>query len=440
MKKLKELPESDFLKLFFAFISLFFLVGAVCMPDRADMFAGLGRIVSSPSKLSLNTFAVGGAAGTFLNMGLVALASFALFQFCGAKPNNVSTLAFLLTLGFSGWGINIVNMWPGVLGVFLYCLVKKAAPGTMVNAMLFSTGLAPLFSDLMLRYPGAEVAGFQPLGILLAVAIGLAVGFFLPAGIAYAPKVHHGFVLYSAALPVGMTAFLLQGALYKTMGVDVPAMTTEAGSHPLAVNVFCLVLFGLCIAGAFLLGCKPKDYWEVLKDREMSVSVSGKFGTAAMLMNMGVYGLFILAYYNLIGATFSAVTLGVIFCMLCCGNSGSNPRTVLPLLIGYVGASFLFMGLSRLAGGNFAQAINAQAIVVGACFCNGLSPIVRKYGWQYGIAAGVLHYCIVTTVPNLHGGFCLYNGGLTSCLVCLIFVPVLENLCKTHEERLSAKA
>ena len=440
MKKLKELPESDFLKLFFAFISLFFLVGAVCMPDRADMFAGLWRIVSSPSKLSLNTFAVGGFAATFLNMGLVALASTALYHFCGAKPNNVSTLAFLLTLGFSGWGINILNMWPGVLGVFLYCLVKKAAPGPMVNAMLFSTGLAPLFSDLMLRYPGAEVVGFQPLGILLAVAIGLAAGFFLPAGIAYAPKVHHGFVLYSAALPVGMTAFLLQGALYKTMGVDVPAMATEAGSDPLAVNLFCLVLFGLCIAGAFLLGCKPKDYWEVLKDRDAAVSVSGKFGFSAMLMNMGVYGLFILAYYNLIGATFTAVTLGVIFCMLCCGNSGSNPRTVLPLLLGYVGASFLFMGLSKLAGGSFAQAINAQAIVVGACFCNGLSPIVRKYGWQYGIAAGVLHYCIVTTVPNLHGGFCLYNGGLTSCLVCLIFVPVLENLCKTHEERLSAKA
>ena len=237
-----------------------------------------------------------------------------------------------------------------------------------------------------------------------------------------------------------MTAFLLQGALYKTMGVDVPAMATEAGSDPLAVNLFCLVLFGLCIAGAFLLGCKPKDYWEVLKDRDAAVSVSGKFGFSAMLMNMGVYGLFILAYYNLIGATFTAVTLGVIFCMLCCGNSGSNPRTVLPLLLGYVGASFLFMGLSKLAGGSFAQAINAQAIVVGACFCNGLSPIVRKYGWQYGIAAGVLHYCIVTTVPNLHGGFCLYNGGLTSCLVCLIFVPVLENLCKTHEERLSAKA
>ena len=165
MKKLKELPESDFLKLFFAFISLFFLVGAVCMPDRADMFAGLWRIVSSPSKLSLNTFAVGGFAATFLNMGLVALASTALYHFCGAKPNNVSTLAFLLTLGFSGWGINILNMWPGVLGVFLYCLVKKAAPGSMVNAMLFSTGLAPLFSDLMLlRTPSPRSWASSPLG------------------------------------------------------------------------------------------------------------------------------------------------------------------------------------------------------------------------------------------------------------------------------------
>ena len=44
MKKIKNLSESSFLKLFFAFVAAAFLIAAACMPDRADMFAGLRRI------------------------------------------------------------------------------------------------------------------------------------------------------------------------------------------------------------------------------------------------------------------------------------------------------------------------------------------------------------------------------------------------------------
>jgi hypothetical protein len=39
----------------------------------------------------------------------------------------------------------------------------------------------------------------------------------------------------------------------------------------------------------------------------------------------------------------------------------------------------------------------------------------------------------------MHGGFCLYNGGFTAALICLMFVPQLEKFCKTKEERALAK-
>ena len=50
MKKIKELSEGSFLKLFFGFITLCFLLAAVCMPDRSQMFTGLWKILSHPSK------------------------------------------------------------------------------------------------------------------------------------------------------------------------------------------------------------------------------------------------------------------------------------------------------------------------------------------------------------------------------------------------------
>ena len=304
--------------------------------------------------------------------------------------------------------------------------------------MLFSTGIAPLITELMVRYPNAEAVGFNVPGVLLALAVGFVIGFFLPAGLAMSPKIHKGFDLYSAALPIGMTAFFLQAVLYKTMGVALPAApdasTLQVASR-LTVNVFCCVFFGLCVVFALVLGCRPKDYWRLLTDPALVTNFSSAYGNAVFLMNVGVYGLFILGYYNLIGGTFNGVTFGIIFCMLATCNSGSHPGNVWPIMLGYVVASAVFGWLSALAGGTFAGAVNAQAIMVGLCYANGLSPIADKYGWQYGFLAAMMHYVLVTSVPSLHGGYCLYNGGFTAALICIILVPQLEKLCRTKEER-----
>ena len=444
MRKIKNLSESNFLKLFFGFLTLCFLVASVCMPDRSALFSGWVKILLSPCKVTTNYFWLGGYAATFFNMGMVGLMCLTLLCVFKTTANNVTTLAFILTLGFGSWGINPLNSIPTMLGVCLYALVKREKLGTLVNAMMFSTGIAPLISDLLFRYPHAEVIGFNVLGVCLAVFVGLIIGFFLPAGLAHAPKVHKGFSLYSAALPIGMTAFFMNAALYKTMGFSLPdppdaSTLTGAFASQMTVNIFCGVVFGLCIVFAFILGCRPKDYWNLLKDPDQVTSFSGTYGNAVMLMNVGIYGLMILGYNNAIGVGFNGVTLGISFCMVACWNSGSHPGNVWPVMAGYVVTSFLFGWVSSLLGGNFAMSVNAQAIAIGLCYANGLSPIADKYGWGYGMVAAGLHYLLVTSVPNLHGGFCLYNGGFTACLICLVMVPELERFFHTKQERKASR-
>ncbi|MBQ8757756.1 MAG: DUF1576 domain-containing protein [Oscillospiraceae bacterium] len=447
MKKLRTMSEGSFLKLLFGFLGVCFLIAAVCMSDRGEMIKGLGRILTMPSKISANYFAMGGFSATFLNMGLVCLLCLGLFVVFKGTPNNVSTLAVILTVGFCSWGINILNMWFSILGVVLCGLFKKQKLGTLVNAMLFSTGIAPLITELLIRYPesGPQWMGFNPLGFILALAVGIIIGVFLPAGLAHSPKVHKGFDLYSAALPIGMTAFFLNATLYKTMGLSLPAQLAEGNSMAVAsqstVNIFCCAVFGICVVVALLMGCTPKKYWKLLSDPELVTNFSSTYGNDVFLMNLGVYGLFILGYYNLIGANFNGILFGIIFCMVATCNSGSHPGNVWPIMLGYVAASFLFGWISPMLGGEFAGKINAQAICVGLCYANGLSPIADKYGWRYGFIAAFMHYMLVTSVPTLHGGYCLYNGGFTAALICLIMVPCLEQFTKTKDERkLSKKA
>lgn len=439
MKRLAQCSKHDFIRSLFGFITLAMFVAALCMPDRKEMFTGLKALLTSTCKVPTNVFAVGGYAGSFLSGALVCLVCTLLYCLPGASAAAPSVLGFLLTMGFTFWGITVLNMVFGILGVLLYCLVKKQAPGKQANAMLFSTALSPLYADLLLRYPATEFQGFSWAGLAYAVVVGVVVGFLIPVCLSHSPKTHKGFSLYSAAMTVGMIAFFLRAILYTVPGVEIPggnaAETMEIASLSIC-NIFCIGFFALCVILSLLMGTKFKDYWQLMKHSGHGVDYADAFGNGTFLMNVGVYGLFIMAYYNLIGTNFNAVALGCVFCMLagCC--SGSHPRNVWPCMLGYAVASF---GMKALMGADYAWVINNQTIVIGLCFCSALSPIAGTYGWFWGAVASILHYCLVRCVPDLHGGFLLYNGGFTACLVCVAFIPVLEHFCKTKAEKKALK-
>lgn len=440
MKRLQNLSERNFLKCFFLFFSLSFLTASCFMPDRADMIPGLIRIISQPTLSSTNAFSIGGFSATFLNMGLLGLICTALYCIPGEKPNHEAVLVTMLTVGFGAWGIHIANIWPTMLGVVVYCLVKKEPLGNYTNLMMLTTGLAPFISEILVRYPHAEVVGFSLKRIVLALVVGIPAGFTIPAGLRNASNVHRGMTIYSAALPVGMAAFLMQSVLYRVMGVSIPgAVSALSVSSAGIVNIFCICLFSACILIALLMGCRPRDYWKLLTDENVVTNFSATYGNSVMLMNVGIFGFFILGYYNLIGAEFNGVTFGVIFCMLCTCNAGSHPANVWPIMLGYALISGLFQLVAPYAGGNFTQYLNAQSIIVGLCYANGLSLLSDKYGWFWGIVAGMLHFCMVTTTPLLHGGLCLYNGGFTTGLVCLVMLPTLERIVAPKLERRALK-
>ena len=429
MKQIRQLSERAFLIYFFFIFSSFFLAAAFFMPDRADMLPGLLRIIQNPTLSSTNAFSIGGYAATFLNMGLLGIICSVLYSIPGDKPDHEAVLVTLLTIGFGSWGIHILNIWPTMMGVVLYCIVKKEPFGNYTIKMILTTGLAPFISEILVRYPYDHVVSITLPRILLAFAVGIPAGFTIPAGLKNAPNVHKGLTIYSAALPVGMAAFLMQSILYRVMGVTIPGAVSQLSVGSAAiVNTFCCILFASCVIAALFLGCRPKDYWQLLLDEKVVTNFSATYGNSVMLMNTGLFGFFILGYYNLIGAEFNGVTFGVIFCMLCTCNAGSHPFNVLPIMLGYTLIAKVFQLIAPYAHGDFTLYINAQSIVVGLCYANGLSLLSDKYGWFWGMVGAALHYCMVTTTPLVHGGMCLYNGGFTTSLVLLLLMPTLEKI------------
>ncbi len=429
MNTVAKTKISSVLMAFWGFTAAF-LIAAVVAPDRASMFGGLVDIVLYPAQLTVDYFAIGGLSATFFNVGLLGIIVCLMMHIPGYKITGASGIAYLLTTGFGFFGMNVLNVWPCFFGAFLYAFVRKQKPATAVNFALFAAGLAPFVSDMLLRYPGLEVHGITWMGVGLALLVGGIFGFCTAAGCAFSPGVHKGFSIYSAALPIGMMGFLMRALLYTTLGGELdPVDAVLSGGFQVFCAVFCVVVFVLCIVFGFLINGKSyKGLGALLKDSGHKTDLT-KYGEGTALMSLGLFGLVAVAYYTAIGATWTGVTIGVVFCMISTGLAGSHIGNIWPVALGYVLMSLVSV-----------NPVNAQSIVVGVCFAMGITPVVGVYGWVVGTITGALHCVLVTSIPALHGGMCLYNGGFTVCLLIIVLLPILEHFVPTKADRLAKKS
>ena len=421
--------------------SLAFIVGALFAGDLKNLIPGFIMINTRPSQFTMDYFVLGGLGSTFLNVGMVGLACCFMIFVTKAKCTGLTIAAYWLNVGFASFGMTFVTVWPFFLGGLVYSKLKKVKYGTCVNFAMFSTALAPFAGELMFRYPNMETRGFSFLGLVFAIILGIVTACVMPALCSHSPNFHKGYDLYNAAPAAGFVAFIVFCILYKSAGVPVPTNTNLGDGHRMFVNVFFIIVFTALIIIAYMMDKSCfKDYKALWNASGYKTDFTVKYGMPVTLINMGLYGLFILLYYNLVqgmtlvdgsvvftSAKFTGATMGAIMCMYAFVAHGAQPRTVFPIMIGYAAASFLpfFMqmaGLTEVQG----WSLTTQGILVGLCFASGLAPISGKFGFWPGVIAGALHAIIVTSVPLWHGGFCLYNGGFTCGIVAFVVVPVLE--------------
>ena len=151
---------------FTLFITVCFFIATpigVIYSNEHDFFGNLFRILTSPSKLVTDYFALGGLGSTFFNAAICGLATNFIIIFSGIKAKATTFAGYMLVVAHCFYGLNFLNMWPTIFGVLLYCAVCKKKFSDNVHIALFSTALGPFISDFIFRY----VPLFQPEGIPL---------------------------------------------------------------------------------------------------------------------------------------------------------------------------------------------------------------------------------------------------------------------------------
>lgn len=146
-----------------------------------------------------------------------------------------------------------------------------------------------------------------------------------------------------------------------------------------------------------------------------------------------------LAYFDAVillteGAGFTGPTFGIILAAMTFAAGGQHPGNVWPVLLGYAVLSLFVHGECALSGRAVPWTLSTQGYMNGAAFATGLCPFAGKYGWKTGVLAGMISAVMCTTTSAMHGGFVLYNGGLTAGIAALILLPLLDTYV-THSEK-----
>jgi hypothetical protein len=443
--------------LFALFLSLAFL-GAVPIAmqvtgiDHTTLWENLFRICTSPSKLVTDYFRVGCLASTLFNAGACGLACNILILISRTRASSTTFAAYILVIAHCFYGLNFINMWPPFIGVIIYCFVTRHPLRKNLHVAMFSTALAPFISDFLFCYPlgiylplfGAKV---NVVGLGLSLVFGFVSGFLVPALLPGTTAMHRGFNMYKAGLALGMFGIFVYCFLYSTLGIEPPdavqgenALYESFGhSYWVFMNVFFAAIFTLSVLlGFFLNGRRFRGYGDLLKCTGYGLDFADKFGMPMCFINFGVYGFCILAYLNLIfllpvllpflpdGVGFTGPTVGVTFAALTFSADGQHPKNVAPIAGGYVLLFLLVCGICAIFGNDIPWTLSTQAYINGLAFATGLCPIAGKYGWKYGILAGLVSAIICNSTAAMHGGFVLYNGGFNAGLTALILIPILD--------------
>ena len=437
------------------FTAMFFVMAVVygiMNGSLNDMIPGFIRILKTPAQCTQDMYGVS-VPGTYFNMGMCCLLMLVYIICCGGlkSVNSGTVAAFFLTVGFSSWGMNVMNMLPLMIGMQVYAAFKKKTPAQMMNLGIFATAIAPIMSEVVLRWPhygapGVEgstgVAGMSnlpihPTGFVVALVIAILFCMFYPPMCAKAPNFHFGCDLFNAGPPAGFLCLMTIGFLFKVTNTALPS--NGPGQSSVEVFEFVLISYLIVFAFCFILGVMLdkdalKNYGQLLKDSGRGSDFVEKYGIGATLVNFAVYGAFILAFYTCMkfcfGAKFSGPIAGVVWCAFTWVAAGAHPGNVLPIGIGYVIISLVStvvcpaLGLGAETG---RLGMSTVGILIAFSYATGMAPISGSYGVIWGIVAGIMHFAIVTLIPLQYDFFNFYNGGFTAGVVSFVLIPFIEH-------------
>lgn len=411
MKFLKTI-YSPYIILFF--IYLFFILFALIFDSPSEILYGLKSIILSSDILITDYIEVGGIGATLINSALTSLLSLLLLILMKVKPNGSTIMALWLMTGFSFLGKNIFNIWPIIIGVYLFSKYQKEPFLNYTLVAILGTSLSPVVSQITF----SNILPL-PISIIIGIFIGILVGFILHPIASYTVKIHNGYNLYNIGFASGLLGSFLM-SIIRSFGIELnPRLIWHTGSNTI-LFIFIMICCLYLITIGLIYGNNNKHNLSKLNTQSgrLVSDFYFQFGSTTYI-NMGILGILATLFVLLIGSDLNGATICGIFTIVGFGAFGKNIKNTIPIIIG-----------SSLATLFNINGITYPPLVLSILFSTTLAPISGRFGWKIGIVAGILHVNIVSNIGYLHGGLNLYNNGLAGGFVAMILIPLISTFKK----------
>jgi len=375
-----------------------------------EILTGLKKIILSPDILISDYVEIGGIGASLINSALTSLFALFILVFIGVKPNGSTIMSLWLICGFSFFGKNIFNIWPIIIGVYLYSRYQKEPFLNYSLVAMLSTTLAPTVSQLSFTNYFSK-----PIGIILGYIIGILTGFILAPISSHCIKVHNGYNLYNVGFSAGIYATLLM-AILRALGIEFESrMLWNTESNFIFAILLLILSIYLIILGIYKNSSINKDFLSLIKQPGRLVSdFYISFGNTCYF-NMGILCLLSTILVLALKSNLNGPTIAGIFTIVGFGAFGKHPVNVIPIIIGAILGALINI-----------SPINSPSLILSILFSTALAPVAGKFGYKIGILAGFLHVNMVTNIGYLHGGLNLYNNGLAAGFVAMILIPVIN--------------
>lgn len=384
------------------------------LDSPAQILQGLTTIILTEDALITDYVLIAGPSAALINSALVTAISLILLRLSREPFNGFSLVVIGLMSGFSLFGKNFVNIWPILIGSWLYAKLRREHFGKYIPTGLLSTALAPVVS-----YIALDNGWGTP---LLGGLVGILIGFILPPLSAYTYKIQNGMNLYNVGFASGLVALILV-PLISSLGATPATRYHWAEGYDLlfglALGIFCTALF--------LLGllCSGKPAWASWAGYRRLLVTSGRapsdylrmFGAGPVLINTGINGLIGMTFILLTGGDLNGPTVGGILTIMGFSAFGKHARNIIPVMAGvFLGGVVMHWSLSD------------SAVQLACLFCTTLAPISGYFGWPFGVLAGFLHSSVVLYTGTPVAGMNLYNNGFSGGLVAIVLYPLIIDI------------
>ena len=391
------------------------LLVAFLIDTPSGIYNGLIQIILSSDILLVDYIKVGGLGATLANVSILSIMTITLAYLLRVKLNGMLIAATFMTIGFSFFGKNFINVLPMYLGGYLYAKTQKIEFKNILVIIMFSSALAPAVSEIAFGLPLSLY-----LSIPAAIFFGAFCGFIITPLSANMISIHDGYNLYNVGFSVGIIAIVLN-SLFKSFGINLVPRLILSTEYDLFFEFFFMILFTFfLILGFHLNGNSFRGYHRIFQySGKLITDFTQLEGYGITFINMGVMGFISMLFVLLVGnnGVYNGPVVGAIFAVSGFAAFGKHPKNSIPILIGvYIAGVFKIWDT------------NSTTFIIAGLFGTALAPISGRFGPIVGILAGFLHISVSMNVGAVHGGLNLYSNGFSCGLIASLLYPLLSTL------------